>query len=98
MNVCRRDGSVIGRADFIVEDTDVVVEVDGRVKYATGDPGVLWAEKRREDDMRAEGKVVVRVTWADLETPGRASAKVQRALPRALESPSPPEHDPSPGK
>jgi very-short-patch-repair endonuclease len=98
VDVCRRDGSLIGRADFVVEDTDVVVEVDGKVKYATGDPAVLWAEKRREDDMRAEGKVVVRVTWADLETPGRASAKVRRALPRTSGPPSPPEDDPSPGK
>ena len=46
----------------------------------------------------AEGKVVVRVTWADLETPGRASAKVRRALPRTSAPPSPPEDDPSPGK
>jgi very-short-patch-repair endonuclease len=98
VDVCRGDGSVIGRADFIVEDTNVVVEVDGRVKYATGDPAILWAEKRREDDMRAEGKVVVRVTWADLEQPGRASAKVRRALPRPSPQDPPPEHDPSPGK
>lgn len=98
VDVCRSDGSLIGRADFLVEDTDVVVEVDGRVKYASGDPAVLWAEKRREDDMRAEGKVVVRVTWADLETPGRASAKVRRALARTPRAPLPRQHDPSPGK
>lgn len=76
----RQDGSVIGRADFIVEGTEVVIEVDGKVKYADGNPEVLWAEKRREDEMRAEGKVVVRVTWADLECPGQASAKVRRIL------------------
>ncbi|PRY63257.1 hypothetical protein BCF74_10290 [Knoellia remsis] len=78
--VRRRDGSMIGRADFGVEGTDVLVEIDGKVKYADGDPEVLWREKRREDDMRAEGKIFVRVTWADLEVSGRASAKVRRAL------------------
>ena len=78
--VRRGDGSVIGRGDFGVEGTDIVVEVDGKVKYADGDPEVLWREKRREDEMRAEGKIFVRVTWADLEHPGRAAAKVRRAM------------------
>ena len=59
----------------------MLIEVDGKTKYADGDPQVLWREKRREDDMRAAGKIVVRVTWSDLETPGKASAKVRRAIP-----------------
>jgi hypothetical protein len=78
--VRRQDGSIIGRADFEVEGTNVLIEIDGKVKYAKGDPETLWREKRREDDMRAEGKVIVRVTWADLEHPGRSSAKVRRAM------------------
>lgn len=80
VTVRRQDGSVIGRADFIVEGTEVVIEVDGKVKYADGNPEVLWAEKRREDEMRAEGKTFVRITWADLEQPGHASAKVRRVI------------------
>jgi len=80
VEVRRADGSLIGRADFGVERTNVLVEIDGKVKYADGDPQVLWKEKRREDDMRAEGKIFVRVTWADLETPGKASTKVRRAM------------------
>lgn len=80
VEVRRFDGSLIGRADFGVEGTNILIEVDGRVKYADGDPTILWREKRREDDMRAQGKVFVRVTWADLEHPGRASAKVRRAM------------------
>ncbi|WP_404383076.1 type IV toxin-antitoxin system AbiEi family antitoxin domain-containing protein [Knoellia locipacati] len=78
--VRRGDGTVIGRADFRVKGTNVLVEVDGKIKYADGDPQVLWAEKRREDDMRAEGWIFVRVTWFDLETPGKPSAKVHRAM------------------
>lgn len=53
----------------------VVGEFDGRVMY--GRPGiasvsgdapadVVWAEKRREDSLRATGVQVVRWTWADL--------------------------------
>lgn len=80
VEVRRADGSLIGRADFGVEGTNVLIEIDGKVKYADGDPQVLWNEKRREDDMRAEGKIFVRVIWADLETPGKASAKVRRAM------------------
>lgn len=72
-------GRLVARADFLVEGTNVLVEFDGKVKYAAG-PEALWAEKKREDRLRALGYVVVRLTWADLETPGRAVAKVRRAL------------------
>ncbi len=73
-------GAVVARVDFVVEGTRVIVEFDGKTKYAAGDPGVLWAEKRREDRLRQLGLVVVRITWADLEQPGRAAAKVRQAL------------------
>lgn len=82
----RRDGSLIGVADFRVKGTNVLVEVDGKVKYAEAEgeaPQTLWGEKRREDDMRAEGYGFARVVWADLETPGRAVAKVRRAMSAA---------------
>ena len=78
-----RDGAVVARVDFLVEGTRVVVEFDGRLKYADGDPRVLWDEKRREDRLRALGYVVVRITWADLERPGAVVAKVRRALATA---------------
>ena len=54
--------------------------VDGKVKYATGDPEVLWREKKREDALRALGYTVVRITWSDLERPGAVVAKVRAAL------------------
>lgn len=73
-------GALVGRVDFLVEGTNVVLEFDGRVKYESGDPGVLWAEKRREDRLRRLGYVVVRITWADLERPGAVAAKVRAAL------------------
>ena len=73
-------GAVVARVDFLVEGTNVVVEFDGKVKYAAGDPEVLWAEKRREDRLRRLGYVVVRITWGDLERPGAVVAKVRRAL------------------
>lgn len=42
--------------------------------------GELLMEKRREDALRALGYVVVRVTWADLDHPGRVPAMVRRAM------------------
>ena len=78
----RRTGKVI-RADFVVEGTKVIIEFDGRMKYADGDATTLWDEKRREDWLRAQGYVVVRLTWADLEHPERAVAKVRRAMASA---------------
>lgn len=74
------DGGFVARVDFLVEGTMVVVEFDGKVKYAQGNPTVLWDEKRREDRLRRLGYVVVRVTWADLERPGGVAAKVRSAL------------------
>ncbi len=77
------DGAFVARVDFLVAGTRVVVEFDGKLKYAGGDPGVLWAEKRREDRLRRLGYLVVRITWADLETPGAVAAKVRAALAAA---------------
>ena len=76
-------GHLVGRVDFLVTGTNVIVEFDGRVKYESGDPSVLWAEKRREDALRRLGYVVVRLTWADLERPGAALAKVRTAIAAA---------------
>lgn len=78
-----RGGRFVARVDFVVEGTKVVIEFDGKVKYGSGDPEVLWAEKRREDELRALGYVVVRITWADLEVPGAVAAKVRAALASA---------------
>lgn len=60
------NGRFVARVDFVVAGTKVVVEFDGKVKYADGGPDALMAEKRREDRLRRLGYAVVRVTWADL--------------------------------
>ena len=73
-------GNFIARVDFLVDGTRVIIEVDGTVKYAAGDPKVLWDEKRREDRLRRLGYLVVRVTWAQLERPGAVAAAVRAAL------------------
>jgi hypothetical protein len=60
------------RVDFAWRDGEIVGEFDGRVKYSRNRPpgavqveDVVWAEKRREDDLRATGSRVVRWTWRD---------------------------------
>ena len=73
-------GVVVARVDWLVEGTRVVVEFDGKVKFADGDPARLWAEKKREDRLRALGYTVVRITWADLERPGAVAAKIRAGL------------------
>lgn len=73
-------GTLVARVDFLVDGTKVVVEFDGRVKFESGDPQVLWAEKKREDRLRRLGYTVVRIVWADLETPGAVAAKVRAAV------------------
>ena len=73
-------GDVVARVDFLVDGTKVVIEFDGKVKYAAGDPTVLWHEKRREDRLSRLGYVVVRITWAQLERPGAVAAAVRAGL------------------
>jgi hypothetical protein len=71
-------GDLVARVDLLVEGTKTIVEFDGRVKYTSAD--VLWAEKKREDRLRRLGYTVVRITWSDLQQPGRVAALVRQAM------------------
>lgn len=83
------DGRFLGRADFAWERERVVGEFDGRVKYGRllrpgQDPGdAVFAEKRREDEIRAEDWSFVRWTWADIGAPQQLAQRLQRALGRS---------------
>jgi hypothetical protein len=72
----------VGRVDCAWDDTRIVGEADGRLKYATGQD--LYREKRREDRLRATGRLVIRWGWVDLYGPGLA-----RRLAAALGNPTP---------
>ena len=58
------DDGFVGRVDFWWPAFRLVGEADGRLKYATGDD--LYAEKRREDRLRALDLGVLRWGWPDL--------------------------------
>lgn len=75
-----RDGSgaFIGRVDFLLENTKVIIEFDGMMKY--GGHEDLVAEKRRELRLQREGYVVVRLVWSDLAHPERIRSLIQSAL------------------
>jgi very-short-patch-repair endonuclease len=60
-------GRLIGRADFCWPSHRTLGEVDGKVKYASGDPKILFDEKRREDALRDQGWELVRWTSGDVE-------------------------------
>lgn len=62
-----RSGRFIARVDFWWDDARLAGECDGRQKYTS--PEDIYAEKRREDDIRAEGHQVIRWGPADLATP-----------------------------
>lgn len=68
------------RADFRIKGSRVLLEFDGRVKYAAGDGRVLFEEKQREDALRRAGWVVVRVVWSDLQDPTALRRRVRNAL------------------
>lgn len=72
-------GEFVARVDFLVKGTMVILEFDGRVKYADGDGRTLWNEKQREDALRRLGYLVVRVTWEDLTTPQVLLSRIRDA-------------------
>ena len=71
-------GRFVARCDFRCAGTRVIIEFDGKVKY--DDRDALFAEKRREDAIRALGWTVVRVTWAELLDPPTLVAKLRKAI------------------
>jgi hypothetical protein len=67
-------------ADFLWKDQRVIGEADGKSKYGS-DPGVLFAEKEREDDLRRAGYAVVRWTWNDaVSHPSQMVRRLESAL------------------
>lgn len=77
---------VDGRVDFAWREQRVVGEFDGRVKYGrllvpgqeAGD--AVFAEKVREDTIRAAGWTVLRWTWGELREFGPVAARLRRVL------------------
>lgn len=87
------EGWLAGRSDFCWEDRRTLGEFDGKIKYGRAlNPGqaleeVLFAEKRREDALRALAWEVVRWIWEDIWRPaallGRLNAAFERGRSRA---------------
>lgn len=81
-----RHGRLLGRTDFGWPDWRVAGEFDGRIKYGRAlKPGqdvseVVYQEKLREDELRAEGLTVVRWCWADLGAFEHKAAQLRRSL------------------
>jgi len=87
----RSRGRLLGRVDLLIEEARTVVEFDGRMKYQGGESGdprevenVLWAEKRREDDIRGDGYEFCRVIWPDLDRPVSTARRIRAAIDRGL--------------
>ncbi|WP_141566425.1 hypothetical protein [Pseudonocardia sp. N23] len=80
----RGGGRLIGRVDFGWPALRTVGEFDGRTKYTRDSQddaaAVVWAEKRREDALRAVGLRVVRWTWADLVDFEPVAARLRSAF------------------
>jgi len=89
LDLFESDGTFIGRVDFAWPEQKVIVEFDGQVKYRENRrPGesiedAVMREKRREDRLRAQGWLVVRMTWQDLEHPGPLVARLRTLVARA---------------
>lgn len=69
------------RLDFALREYRVALEFDGAIKY-TG-PEVMEAQLEREGNLRAEGWVVVRFGWDDLEDEGEMFRRISAAVDEA---------------
>ena len=74
-------GEFVARVDFLVRGHRVIVEFDGLLKYDGRQQ--LVNEKRREDQLRRLGYEVVRLTWEDLDDPGKVLRMIRSAIERA---------------
>lgn len=66
------------RADFRVDGTNVLIEIDGEGKYE--DPDERAREKRRQAQLQLAGYQVVRIAWADLGKPAKIRAMIDAAF------------------
>jgi len=88
-------GKWLARVDFLLPDHGVIGAFDGRVEYrrdgvaSTDAEDVVFREKLREDALRRAGWVVVRWTWADLQTPGEVVSRIREAIDLAARSAEP---------
>jgi len=71
-------GRFVARADFLVAGTNVIVEVDGLLKYT--DREALRREKLREVALQRLGYHVVRVLYRDLDHHERVRSLVREAV------------------
>lgn len=82
------NGWLAGRSDFCWEDRRTLGEFDGEIKYGRAlNPGqaleeVLFAEKRREDALRALGWEIVRWVWEDIWRPATLLGRLNAAFER----------------
>ncbi|WP_026530624.1 hypothetical protein [Haematomicrobium sanguinis] len=84
--VLRDEDGFVARVDMRLRESKMVLEFDGMIKFMDPsitlgrNPGeIAWAEKRREDRIRALGYNVVRIVWSDLAQPERLVEKLRRA-------------------
>jgi hypothetical protein len=79
-------GQPFAFADLRVDGTNLLLEIDGLVKYSAGNRSglapseVVIAEKRREDRIRRLGWLVERLIVREIVTPGLVVRRVRRAL------------------
>jgi len=71
------------RVDGLWREQGVVLEADGKIKYASAEArgDALWAEKRRQEQLEQHGLRVVRASWAEVtRDQSQLVARIRRAL------------------
>ncbi len=81
--IIKAGGTVIACCDLKVKGVRLVLEFDGKVKYAGAGGEVLWKEKKREDGIRRTNHGAERVIWVELDREAVLLARVRAAIAAA---------------
>jgi hypothetical protein len=77
-----RGGRFVARVDFYWDESGVIGEADGKLKYIAAED--LYAEKRRQEQLEDLGLIAVRWGWTDLAEFDRVVQRLRRASARGL--------------
>ncbi|NNG39253.1 hypothetical protein HJ588_08195 [Flexivirga sp. ID2601S] len=66
--------------DFALTEVGVLLEFDGAVKYRKDGSTSVVDEKIREDALREQGWLVIRIVWSDLADAARLSRRIREAI------------------
>lgn len=89
---------VVARVDFLLPEWGIIIECDGRIKYAPAPRADPWRDRRRDFQLTNLGYHLIHLTWKDVFS-GAAAALIRESISMATaDSAAPDSGADSPGE